>query len=215
MKRITIAAIALGTALMMFGCAAGGSSKTPGQTQGAQSRAEASARVYGKVVSIVGNQVVLLIGQPSTASSLASASSMRGQGSRSGQFPTGTGGQMPSGNGSYGSGSRSGSARSGYSGSGRSAASGSNSAASGTNGTASGTGSAGKSASRSASGSLTGMQASASADLVYGVATASYLLPAGMQIGTGDFTGVAKNNVLLITMDTAGTITSVSILSTK
>lgn len=213
MKRITIAAIALGTALVMFGCSAGGGA--PQQTQGARSQTEAATRAYGRVVSIVGNQVVLLIGKPSTASSLASGSSMRGTGQR----PSGTNGQMPSGaNGSSGSGSArsgsyggSGSKSGAYSGSGRSGSS-----TSGNGSSTSGNSTSGKSgASTGGSGSLTGTQSSASADLVYGVATASYLLPAGMKIGTGDFTSVAKNNVVMITMDAQGTITSVSILSTK
>ncbi|MPN52602.1 hypothetical protein SDC9_200264 [bioreactor metagenome] len=53
--------------------------------------------------------------------------------------------------------------------------------------------------------------------LAYGDETATYLLPVGMAIGTGNFTSVTKGMVLRITLETledgSENITSVSIVS--
>jgi len=212
MKRIAIAAIGLVTAFMMFGCSSG--NQSPQETQQQEERPEAASTVYGKVTSIVGNEVVISLGTPkvSTASSLSETG---GQGQSGGNWggenrPSGTPGQMPSG-GSAGSGARrsgqgtssGGASRNGY---GTGAASGSRGTAGSGFSAADGSGAAGG----------TGvMQSSPAVELTYSGDTATYLLPAGMKIGTGDFTSVAKGNVLQITLNAEGTITSVTILSTK
>lgn len=170
--------------------------------------------VYGRVDSIVGNEVVLELGtvrggmgsrnRDAAASPAAEASTDAAGGALGGdgwappsdmEGESGTGRTRPEGfrgTPSEGVGGAS---------------------AGGGERPAMGEGNAPPGAGRSGSaGSGTGSGAQA-LDITYTGEKATYLLPVGMQIGTGDFSSVTAGMVLRITLNETGVITAVSIVS--
>ena len=63
------------------------------------------------------------------------------------------------------------------------------------------------------SGGFNGGSMGGALNVTYTGETATYLLPVGMAIGTGDYSSVTEGMVLQLTIDGDGTITAVSILS--
>ncbi len=213
MKRIMMLSLCLLLPAALLGCSAaqgegGNNTQQEGVIQFAVQGG--GTTVYGKVEKIVGNEVVLALGEPerSTASSIggrpddttgeAEAQGDASGGERSGmQVSEGSGerpsgGQRPSG----GSGTRpsggqipSGSFGEGPSGgmtfeNGQSMQAGGNAAGTGR-----------------------------SVTLTYSGETRTFLLPVGMAIGSGDFSNVSKGMVLALFLDGEGSITAVRILA--
>lgn len=186
--------------LMMLGCSAGKAEPEGVLVEGAaQPVAEESFNtIYGKVERIVGNEVVLALGKPqrSTASSMEAP---EGQNMPEGQMPPAGGapqGAVPEG--TFAAGERSGGAKRPFGGgqpmSGGQMPAGENNARS-----------------VQAFGNPSGMGRSVS--LEYTGETATYLLPVGMAIGSGDFSNVSEGMVLALSMNEEGVITAVRILS--
>ena len=200
MKRIIMLLLCLLLPLAMWGCS---SAKAEQEGMVNQEGAELNTQigddtVYGKVESIVGNEVTLALGEPqqSTASSI---SAQEGERMQVGESPTASGekpsfgsgerptGQMPSGerpgNGQMPSGGK----------------------------TVSGD---------EANVVLEGQpvqQGSAamgrSVSLTYSGETATYLLPVGMSIGSGDFSNISEGMVLALSFNAEGDISAVRILA--
>ena len=207
MKRI--AAVVLSIALMLFaaGCSKSDGYKSAAATQkGTMDVSQASSDttvVYGRVDSIVGNEVTLALGEPQKGGNNSTATASSGnewQSTQSGQqSQDGTGnagGERPSGNmGQRRSGDTTGEMPSG--------------------GVPSGEMSSGGASSGEQQGTAAGSakQSGRSVTLDYSGETATYLLPVGMTIGTGDFSDVTEGMVLSITLNAESTITAVTILS--
>jgi hypothetical protein len=205
MKRIAALVFTIALVLFAAGCSKSNGNKSAAATQKgtmdiAQAASSDTTVVYGRVDSIVGNEVTLALGEPQKGSDTASSSSL-GQG---GQAQTGTeqsgdsgkqtsSGERPSGNmGKRSSGEMpSGEMPSGEMPSGEMPSG------------ASGTGDSTQS----------GTQGGRSVTLDYTGETATYLLPVGMAIGTGDFSDVTEGMVLSLTLSADSTITAVTILS--
>ena len=203
MKRI-IMLLCLLLPLTLWGCSAAKAEQEGIVKEGAVQPAteDSGATVYGKVESIVGNEVVLALGEPqkSTASSLEAP---EGQDAQTGEAPEGQKiqigeaqadasgkkitfgeGERPSGKTFSSSGERAGGQMS----------------------------SGGKDVqSIQASGNSGGMGRSVSLD--YTGEKAKYLLPVGMAIGSGDFSNVSKGMVLALSLNGEGTITAVRIIA--
>ena len=203
MKRI-IMLLCLLLPLTLWGCSAAKAEQEGIVKEGAVQPAteDSGATVYGKVESIVGNEVVLALGEPqkSTASSLEAP---EGQDAQTGEAPEGQKvqigeaqtdasgkkitfgeGERPSGKTFSSSGERSGGQMP----------------------------SGGKDVqSIQASGNSGGMGRSVSLD--YTGEKAKYLLPVGMAIGSGDFSNVSKGMVLALSLNGEGTITAVRIIA--
>ncbi len=204
MKRIAML-LCLLLPLTLWGCSAAKVEQEGIIKEGAvQPAAEnGGATVYGKVESIVDNEVLLALGEPqkSTASSLEAPEGSdvqtdeapEGQKVQIGEAPQADAsgesitfgeGERPDGKTFFGSGERSGGQMP----------------------------SGGKDAQTiQASGNSGGMGRSVSLD--YTGETAKYLLPVGMAIGSGDFSNVSKGMVLALSLNGEGTITAVRILA--
>lgn len=195
MKRIIMLLCVL-LPLLLWGCSA-----TKGEQEGlikdgaAQPATEDGGNtVYGKVESIVGNEVVLALGKPqqSTASSLEAP---EGQKVQIGEAPQG---EVPEGTDTFGTGERPSGEKRSF---GTGQRPGGGQALSGENNVQS----------IQASGNSGGMGRSVSLD--YTGETSTYLLPVGMAIGSGDFSNVSEGMVLALSLNEEGAITAVRILS--
>ncbi len=207
MKRI-IMLLCLLLPLFMWGCSAPKAEQEGIIKEGAVQPAteNGGATVYGKVESIVGNEVVLTLGEPlkSTASSLEAPEGENAQtgGAQEGQkVQIGEAPQRDASGGAvtFGTGER----PDGASGERPSFNSGqrpSSQMPSGEN-----------VQSIQASGNSGGMGRSVSLD--YTGETATYLLPVGMAIGSGDFSNVSEGMVLALSLNGEGAITAVRILA--
>lgn len=219
MKRI---ALLLSITLILFaaGCAKSGdqnAAKTNQQLDVSAAPADAgSSLVYGRVDSIIGNEVVLALGEPQRGGGSSSSSADQSgaqadgkqqsgaSGEQSGENPSGTSGTGQRGNWSASGGNATDGAPSGEMPSGQTFS-----------GEApSGQMPSGEAPSGDIAAALSGNAGGGrSVSLTYSGDTATYLLPVGMAIGSGDFSDVTEGMVLSLTLDTEGTITAVSILS--
>ena len=218
MKRI---ALLLSITLILFavGCAKSGdqnAAKDNQQLDVSAAPADAgSSMVYGRVDSIIGNEVVLALGEPQRGGGSSSSSADQSgaqadgeqqsgaSGEQSGENPSGTSGTGQRGNWSASGGNATDGAPSGEMPSGEAP---------------SGQMPSGEAPSGDKAAALSGnaggtQQGGRSVSLTYSGDTATYLLPVGMAIGSGDFSDVTEGMVLSLTLDTEGTITAVSILS--
>lgn len=242
MKRfIPLIAVLLVVSLFAAGCSGEAESVTieVGNTDAASATAQSSSgptTVIGRVDSIVGNEVTLSIGtldSSGTASSrtdqtsgrdfaAGSATSGRFGGASSSDMPGGatpgdfaSGSNMPPQGGASGSNmpqGASGSDMRGGFGNGGTAPG--NLASNGNMpGGASGTNMPQGASGSSVSGGAEGRSMGGAMNITYTGETATYLLPVGMAIGTGDYSSVSEGMVLQLTIDNDGTITAVSILS--
>ncbi len=209
MRRI---ALLLSITLVFFaaGCAKAGNQDAAKANQeldvssGPAAADSGSTMVYGRVDSIVGNEVVLALGEPQKGGGAAASSDQdagqagseqqsdatgkRQQGNWGGNASDGaTSGEMPSGE------MPSGEAPSDKMLSGESPSFNSSAAQSGNAGAT--------------------RQSGRSVSLTYTGKTATYLLPVGMAIGSGDFSDVTEGMVLSLALNAEETITAVSILS--
>ena len=211
MKRIMMLSLCLLLIAALLGCSAQAEKEKTLQQEGViQSAVQTEGTtVYGKVEKIVGNEVVLALGEPerSTASSMGGRpNGTTGEGEASqgdvsgGERPqvsegVGTrpsGGQMPSG----GSGERSNSGQ----------------MPSGNFGERpSGNVTFENGQSLQAGGTLT--ETGRSVTLTYSGETGTFLLPVGMAIGAGDFSNVSKGMVLALSLDGEEMVTAVRILA--
>ncbi|HWR23491.1 MAG TPA: hypothetical protein VN366_08450 [Feifaniaceae bacterium] len=201
MKRI-VALLCLLLPLALWGCSSAEAGPEGVVTKGVQPVTEdAGTAVYGRVESIVGNEVVLALGKPqvSTASSLETPEGQAAQGRAQegrqieiGEAPEGD----ASGSGpSFSTGGRSGGGETftsgGPQGSGRAPSGEANAPFIQPSGDA---------------GTVRG------ASLEYTGETATYLLPVGMAIGSGDFSSVSEGMVLALSLNGEGAITAVRVL---
>ena len=197
MKRIMMLSLCLLLIAALLGCSAQAEKEKTLQQEGViQSAVQTEGTtVYGKVEKIVGNEVVLALGEPerSTASSMGGRpNGTTGEGEASqgdvsggerpqvsegvgtrpsgGQMPSGNFGERPSGNVTFENGQ-----------------------------------------SLQAGGTLT--ETGRSVTLTYSGETGTFLLPVGMAIGAGDFSNVSKGMVLALSLDGEEMVTAVRILA--
>lgn len=214
MKRIMMLSLCVLLPAVLLGCSAaqaeeGKNAQQEGVIQSAVQTG--GTTVYGKVEKIVGNEVVLALGEPerSTASSMGGRpDDTTGEGEAQGEF---SGGERPSMQVSEGSGER----PSG----GQMPSGGSGERPSGGQMTSGGFGerpsgnmtfeSSGQSLQEGGASSGTGR----SVTLTYSGETKTFLLPVGMAIGSGDFSNVSKGMVLALSLDGEEMITAVRILA--
>ncbi len=214
MKRI-IMLLCLLLPLTLWGCSAAKAEQEGIVKEGAVQPAteDSGATVYGKVESIVGNEVVLALGEPqkSTASSLEAP---EGQDAQTGEAPEGQ--KVQIGEAPEGQKVQIGEAQTDASG--KKITFGEGERPSGKTFSSSGERSGGQMPSGGkdvqsiqASGNSGGMGRSVSLD--YTGEKAKYLLPVGMAIGSGDFSNVSKGMVLALSLNGEGTITAVRIIA--
>ncbi len=214
MKRIIMLSLCLLLPAVLLGCSVkqteeGNNAQQDGVIQSAVQNG--GTTVYGKVEKIVGNEVMLALGEPeqSTASSAGRGSDDT---TGEGEAPRGdaSGGERSGMQGSEGSGERpnGGQRPSGDSGerpSGGQMPSGSF-----------GEGPSGGMTFENGQSLQAGMNAAGagrSVTLTYSGETRTFLLPVGMAIGTGDFSNVSKGMVLALSLDGEEVITAVRILA--
>lgn len=208
MKRIAALVITIALVLCAAGCSKSNGNQSAAATQKgtmdiSQAASSGTSVVYGRVDSIVGNEVTLALGEPQNGGNTASSSSL----GQDNQAQTGTeqssqrlDGQSSQSSRSDGTGTRQWSKN------------------------ASDSANAGEMPSGAApsgempfgempSGTGDAAQSGRSVTLDYTGETATYLLPVGMAIGTGDFSDVTEGMVLSLTLSADSTITAVTILS--
>ena len=213
MKRIAALVISITLVLFAAGCSklnGNKSDKSAAATQKGTMDVSLAASpdttvVYGRVDSIVGNEVTLALGEPQKsgnngATTVSSADEKQGVQSEGQQSAAGkgtTGGERPSGNmGERPSGEATGEMPAGGPPSDE---------------MPSGSAFSGEKQQDAATGLA--KQSGRSVTLDYTGETETYLLPVGMAIGTGDFSDVTEGMVLSISLNAEGTITAVTILS--
>ncbi len=218
MKRIAALVISITLVLFAAGCSKSNDNKSAAAThKGTMDISQAASSdttvVYGRVDSIVGNEVTLALGKPQQGSGMATASSAdeqqdaQSEGQKSTDGTGNAGGERASGNmGERPSGNATGEMPSGGPPSGEMPAGGPPSGE-----MPSGNPPSGEKQQESATG--TAKQGGRSVTLDYTGETATYLLPVGMAIGTGDFSDVTEGMVLSLTLNADSTITAVTILS--
>ncbi len=208
MRRI---ALLLSITLVFFaaGCAKAGNQDAAGARQELDVTSEPAAAdagsttIYGRVDSIVGNEAVLALGEPQQGAK----SSDQGSEQTGSEQQSGAAKSQSDTSGTHQRGSWSGNASGG-------ASSGEAPAGAMPSGAPSGEMPAGQMPSDDTSSAQSGStRQGRSISLTYSGETATYLLPVGMAIGTGDFSDVTVGMVLSLTLDAEGTITAVSILS--
>lgn len=195
---------------LISGCSADGAEAGAPAATGMDPAATAEGQaggtaVYGRVESIVGNEVILALGE---------AEGMESMPDRGGDMPTG---EMPKMSGDMPSGDRP-TMGSGEMPTGERPAMGSGEMPTGEMPDMSGGempsgswggGEGGRSNSASGEGSAQG----ANVELTYTGETATYLIPVGLTVGTGDFSSISEGMVLRLAFSENGAITAVSIIS--
>lgn len=214
MKRIAALVFSITLVLFAAGCSKSNGNQSAAAThKGTMDFSQAASSdttvVYGRVDSIVGNEVTLALGKPQQQSEETASSSSVTDGDSAktqtaGEQEPKTEGQSSEKRGSGGSGTRqwsnstSGSANTGEMPSGAAQ---------------SGEMPSGEMPSQEGNTQQSGTQRARSVTLDYTGETATYLLPVGMTIGTGDFSDVTEGMVLSLTLSADSTITAVTILS--
>ena len=213
MKRIMMLSLCLLLIAALLGCSAQAEKEKTLQQEGViQSAVQTEGTtVYGKVEKIVGNEVVLALGEPerSTASSMGGRpDGATGEGKAS-QGDV-SGGERPNMQASEGAGTRPSGGQIPSGGSGERPNSGQMPSGSfGERPSGSVTFENGQSL--QAGGTLT--ETGRSVTLIYSGETGTFLLPVGMAIGAGDFSNVSKGMVLALSLDGEETVTAVRILA--
>jgi hypothetical protein len=219
MRRI---ALLLSITLVLFaaGCAKAGNQNAAKANQeldvssGPAAADSGSTMVYGRVDSIVGNEVVLALGEPQKGGGTA-ASSDQDAGQAESEQQSGATGQRQQGNwgGNASDGATSGEMPSGKLSSGEMPSGEMPSGEAPSDKMLSGEApSFNSSAAQSGNAGVT-RQSGRNVSLIYTGETATYLLPVGMAIGSGDFSDVTEGMVLSLTLNAEETIIAVSILS--
>ncbi|MEL7601632.1 MAG: hypothetical protein AAGU77_00590 [Bacillota bacterium] len=220
MRRI---ALPLSITLVFFaaGCAKAGNQDAAKANQeldvssGPAAADSGSTMVYGRVDSIVGNEVVLALGEPQKGGGAAAASSDQDAGQAGSEQQSDATGKRQQGNwgGNTSDGATSGEMPSGKLSSGEIPSGEMPSGEAPSDKMLSGESpSFNSSAAQSGNAGVT-RQSGRSVSLTYTGETATYLLPVGMAIGSGDFSDVTEGMVLSLTLNAEETITAVSILS--